>query len=50
MADGISNADVVLFQERQTTSGHLIGFAQLNSEKSLNALTMEMIRLLSMRS
>lgn len=49
MADGISNQDAVLFQERITDSGHRIAFAKLNSEKSLNALTLDMIRLLDER-
>ena len=36
----------VLFREQATTSGHRIGFAELNSERTLNSLTTEMIRLL----
>ena len=36
----------VLFREELTTSGHAIGFAQLNAPKSLNALSLDMIRLL----
>lgn len=36
----------VLFREQTTPSGHRIGFAELNSERTLNSLTIEMIRLL----
>jgi enoyl-CoA hydratase/carnithine racemase len=36
----------VLFREHQTSGGHRIGFAQLNAERSLNSLTLEMVRLL----
>jgi enoyl-CoA hydratase/carnithine racemase len=36
----------VLFHEHQTPSGHRIGFAQLNAERSLNSLTVEMVQLL----
>ena len=36
----------VLFREQNTPSGQRLGFAQLNSEKSLHALTLDMIRLL----
>ena len=36
----------VLFREHETSGGHRIGFAQLNAERSLNALTLEMVRLL----
>ena len=36
----------VVFQQVPTRSGHIIGFAQLNAEKSLNALSLSMIRLL----
>lgn len=39
----------VLFEERATRSGHRLGVATLNAEKSLNALTLEMIRLLDAR-
>jgi len=46
MAEGISNPEAVLFLEQATTSGHRIGIAQLNSERSLNALSLDMIRLL----
>jgi enoyl-CoA hydratase/carnithine racemase len=36
----------VRFEQVPTRSGHTIGFAQLNAEKSLNALSLSMIRLL----
>ncbi|HEY6641362.1 enoyl-CoA hydratase/isomerase family protein [Povalibacter sp.] len=36
----------VLFREHPTPGGQRIGFAQLNAERSLNALTLEMVRLL----
>lgn len=36
----------VLFHEQATSGGHRIGFAELNSERTLNSLTIEMIRLL----
>ncbi|GGY21102.1 enoyl-CoA hydratase/isomerase family protein [Paludibacterium paludis] len=39
-------SEVVLFEERATTDGHRIGIATLNAERSLNALTLSMIRLL----
>jgi enoyl-CoA hydratase/carnithine racemase len=39
----------VLFEETATASGARIGFARLNSEKSLNALSLPMIRLLDAR-
>ncbi len=38
--------DVVLFEERATADGHRLGIATLNAERSLNALTLPMIRLL----
>jgi hypothetical protein len=38
--------DAVLFEERRCADGKRLGIATLNSEKSLNALTLEMIRLL----
>lgn len=47
MAEGIQNPEIVLFREQPTASGARLGFAQLNSEKSLNALTLDMIRLLA---
>ncbi|MDH2431105.1 enoyl-CoA hydratase/isomerase family protein [Pokkaliibacter sp. MBI-7] len=37
----------ILFEERPTQSGHRIGVATLNAEKSLNALSLEMIELLA---
>jgi enoyl-CoA hydratase/carnithine racemase len=37
---------VVQFEERATESGKRIGIARLNSEKSLNALSLDMIQLL----
>lgn len=36
----------VLFKEVATEGGHRLGFAQLNAEKSLNALSIDIIRLL----
>lgn len=36
----------ILFKQVPTHTGHTIGFAQLNAEKSLNALSLGMIRLL----
>jgi enoyl-CoA hydratase/carnithine racemase len=38
--------DAVLFEELRCADGKRLGIATLNSEKSLNALTLEMIRLL----
>ena len=38
--------DAIIFEEISTAGGQLIGIATLNSEKSLNALTQEMINLL----
>ncbi len=38
--------NVVEFEERHTASGKRLGIARLNSEKSLNALSLEMIQLL----
>lgn len=38
------NDDTVLFDELPTASGHRIGVATLNSEKTLNALTLPMVR------
>lgn len=46
MADGLLNQEVVLFREATAANGRRIGFAQLNAEKSLNALSLDMIRLL----
>ncbi|WP_416397027.1 enoyl-CoA hydratase/isomerase family protein [Allohahella sp. A8] len=36
----------VVFETRPTASGHLIGMARLNQPRSLNALSLDMIRLL----
>jgi enoyl-CoA hydratase/carnithine racemase len=36
----------VLFREQETASGHRLGIAILDAEKSLNSLTLEMIRLI----
>ncbi|MEN7429288.1 enoyl-CoA hydratase/isomerase family protein [Chromobacterium sp. TRC.1.1.SA] len=41
--------DVVLFDELTTGDGHRIAIATLNAEKSLNALTLDMIQLLDAR-
>lgn len=41
--------DVVLFDELPTASGHRVGVATLNAERSLNALTLDMIHLLDAR-
>ena len=46
MADGVLNQEAVLFREAAAANGLRIGFAQLNAEKSLNALSLDMIRLL----
>jgi enoyl-CoA hydratase/carnithine racemase len=40
-------ADVVLFDERDTASGHRLGIATLNFEKTLNSLSLEMIERLA---
>ena len=40
---------VVEFQELRAPSGHAVGFARLNAPKSLNALSLEMVRLLYSR-
>lgn len=42
----MSEQDVVLFQELETASGKKIAVATLNSEKSLNALSLSMVELL----
>lgn len=36
----------MLFRDVPTSSGHKVGFAQLNAERSLNALSLSMIRML----
>jgi enoyl-CoA hydratase/carnithine racemase len=46
MAEAVDQASVVLFQERKTASGHRVGIVTLNAETSLNALSLDMIRLL----
>jgi enoyl-CoA hydratase/carnithine racemase len=46
MADTTTRPAAVLFREQNTPSGQRLGFAQLNAEKSLHALTLDMIRLL----
>lgn len=46
MADGIAITDAVLLRERDTAGGKKIGHATLNAEKALNALTLDMVRLL----
>ena len=42
----MSQQQIVLFEERLSTSGKSIGIATLNSEKTLNALSLDMARLL----
>jgi len=39
----------VLFEEKATTTGHLLGLATLNSEKTLNSLTLDMVESLTER-
>lgn len=46
LAQSSSLAAPVLFREAATANGKKIGYATLNSEKSLNALSLPMIRLL----
>lgn len=46
MADSATAAAPVLFREVRADNGRRIGYAQLNAEKSLNALSLPMIRLL----
>lgn len=36
--------EVVIFEEKETISGKKIGFATLNAEKSLNALSLDMVK------
>lgn len=36
--------EVVIYKEQETVSGKKIGFATLNSEKSLNALSLDMVK------
>lgn len=47
MTDVTEQTQVVLFEERKTSSGFFIGIATLNSPQSLNALSLEMVNLLS---
>lgn len=42
----MSDQQVVIFEERQAAGGKKIGVAQLNSEKSLNSLSLPMVELL----
>ncbi|WP_194755861.1 enoyl-CoA hydratase/isomerase family protein [Aliidiomarina indica] len=44
--DAVNNPDAVLFSEMDTVSGKKIGVACLNAERSLNALSLDMINLL----
>ena len=46
MAEGTGASPAVLFKELPATGDYRIGVATLNAEKSLNALTLDMIRLL----
>jgi len=46
MAEGTDAGNLVLLQERTTINGGKLGFATLNSPRSLNALSLDMIRLL----
>ena len=48
MSEDLS-ASCVIFTEQAATNGKKIGFATLNAEKSLNALTLDMIRRLGAR-
>lgn len=47
MADEATATPPVVFDEVPTESGATIGYAQLNAEKSLNSLSLPMIRLLA---
>ena len=40
-------SDVVVLEERSTTSGHTLGIATLNFEKTLNSLSLPMIEILA---
>lgn len=42
----MTDTPVVLLEERITRDGHVLGVATLNSERSLNSLSLDMIRLL----
>lgn len=46
MADAATGTAPALFREAVAENGRCIGYAQLNAEKSLNALSLDMIRLL----
>lgn len=46
MPDAVVHESAVVFSEATTTSGQRIGCARLNAPKSLNALSLNMIRLL----
>lgn len=46
MLDVVTPEPSAVFDEVATESGHVIGFARLNAPKSLNALSLSMIRLL----
>jgi enoyl-CoA hydratase/carnithine racemase len=46
MAEAVANPQAVLFREQEAAGGQRIGYAQLNLEKALNALNLDMIRLL----
>ena len=40
-------SDVVVLEERRTTSGHTLALATLNVEKTLNSLSLPMIEILA---
>jgi enoyl-CoA hydratase/carnithine racemase len=46
MAEGIGNPQAVLFREQEASGSLRVGVAELNAEKALNALNLDMIRLL----
>ncbi len=46
MTEATNPQDVVLFEEIACVGGKIIGIATLNSEKSLNALSLPMVELL----
>lgn len=46
MPDSVNSEPAVVFTEATAASGHRIGYARLNAPKSLNALSLDMIRLL----
>ncbi len=45
----IESTDVVLFETLTTQSGHLIGLATLNMPRTLNGLSLDMVRLLDVQ-